>query len=98
MAQNDFNALRELLPSVLAEVARNTGRARQLKPVWDEIVGGQIARVTTPLTFEGTTLVVSVASPRWAHELEQREGDLKARLAQRLGKGTVSKISFRLAG
>ncbi|MHB8875512.1 MAG: DciA family protein [Myxococcaceae bacterium] len=90
--------LQELLPSVLARVARDTGRARQLKPLWDDAVGPAIARCATPLSLDGKVLVVSVSSPRWLAELEGREPELCARLAKLLGKGAVTSLRFQLAG
>jgi predicted nucleic acid-binding Zn ribbon protein len=90
--------LQELLPSVLARVARETGRARQLKPLWDDAVGASIARCASPLSLEGKTLVVSVTSPRWVAELQTREKELCARLEKALGKGAVLALRFQLAG
>ncbi len=93
-----MTSLKDLLPGVLAEVARSTGRARQLKPVWDDVVGPAIARSATPLALEGTTLVVGVSSMHWASELGRREDELRERLAKKLGRGTVSRLRFRLSG
>ena len=91
-------SLQQLLPGVLAQVAKETGRARQLKPLWDEVVGPAIARNSCPLALAGTSLVVSVASPRWETELVRREPELKERLQRKLGKGTVTKLVFRISG
>ena len=83
---------------MLARVARDTGRARQLKPLWDDAVGPAIARCATPLSLEGKTLVVSVVNPRWVAELSGREDELCQRLATKLGKGAVTSLRFQLAG
>jgi predicted nucleic acid-binding Zn ribbon protein len=98
VALRNLIPLKELLPSVLAQVARDTGRARQLKPIWDDAVGPTIARCATPLSLEGKTLVVSVASPHWATELQGREKELRDRLTKVLGKGAVTLLRFRIAG
>ncbi len=98
MASRELTPLKELLPTALARVARETGRARQLKPIWDEAVGPAIARCASPLALEGHTLVVSVASPRWEAELRSREADLCKRLESRLGKGAVTSLRFQLSG
>ncbi len=97
MAWRQMTKVDELLSSVLSEVARQTGRARQLKPIWDEVVGQTIAQSATPLALEGQRLVVSVAEQRWADELAAREKELVIRLSQKLGKGTVSRLVFRVA-
>ena len=86
------------MPVVLAQVAKDSGRARQLKPIWDEVVGPSIARSAVPFALEGTHLVVSCTTARWQHELSRREGELTERLSKKLGKGTVTRVIFRLAG
>jgi predicted nucleic acid-binding Zn ribbon protein len=98
VSERDLSSLKDLLPAVLAQVAKDTGRARQLKPIWDEVVGPQIARWSAPLSLEGSTLVVSVNGSRWVNELAKREGELRERLGKRLGKSSVTKLVFRLAG
>ena len=98
MAPREPMSLQQLLPGVLAQVARETGCARQLKPLWDEVVGPAIARNSSPLALAGTALVVSVASLRWQAELSRREPELKERLQRKLGKGTVTRLVFRIAG
>ena len=98
VASRDMSPLKELLPSVLAQVARDTGRARQLKPLWDDAVGPAISRCASPLSLEGKTLVVSASSPRWAAELQGREGELLKRLEKKLGKGAVTGLRFCVSG
>jgi predicted nucleic acid-binding Zn ribbon protein len=94
----ELQSVKDLLPSVLAQVAKDSGRAKQLKPIWDEVVGPSIARSAVPFTLEGTHLVVSCATARWQHELSRRESELRERLEKKLGKGTVTRVVFRLAG
>lgn len=98
VARREFQSLRELLPSVLARLAEDTGRARQLRPLWEDAVGPAIARAATPHALEGSTLVLSVSTARWATELSQREPELLARMREKLGKPLVTKLVFRLNG
>ena len=95
MAQHEFNDARTLLPNVLAKLARETGRAVTLGPVWNEVVGPVAARSTSPMWLEGTTLVVEAENPRWAKALDEQCVYILARLAERLGEGTVRRIVYR---
>lgn len=96
MARRDFTLAKALFPSVLAGIARRSGSARHLRPVWDEAMGEAIARCTEPISLEGGVLLIEVTSAGWAAELAQREDDLLERLRSRLGGGTVERLSFRI--
>lgn len=98
MASRDLSSIKDLLPAVLAQVARDTGRARQLKPIWVEVVGPVISRSATPYALEGTTLIISVVDAGWLAELSKRQPELLDRLKKKLGKGAITQLEFRLAG
>jgi predicted nucleic acid-binding Zn ribbon protein len=53
-------------------------------PEWDQLVGPQIATVTTPhfVTRDGT-LIVSVASAAWMQELQLMSPEILRKLGQR---------------
>jgi predicted nucleic acid-binding Zn ribbon protein len=95
MAQHEFTSARTLLPNVLARLAKETGRAQSLGPVWNEVVGPVAARSTTLLWLEGTTLVVETENPRWSSALDEQRAYILARLAERLGEGVVKRIVYR---
>jgi predicted nucleic acid-binding Zn ribbon protein len=95
MAGKTFSSLKELLPGVLAELARGTGSATRLAPVWDELVGPTIAKNARPLRFEGSTLVLLVTHPSWAGELERQGPELLTRLQERLGPRAPQRLVFR---
>jgi len=95
VARRQMSPIRSLLPSVLASLARETGDARALGALWEEAVGPAIARAARPRALRGSTLVVEVASARWASELEGRERELCERLGERLGTA-VRRLEFRL--
>jgi predicted nucleic acid-binding Zn ribbon protein len=88
--------MKELLPGILGRIAKESGRATHLAALWDELVGDTIARNTWPTAIEGGTLVITVASARWAHELSARESELCARVQEKLGKSVVRQLVFRL--
>ncbi len=96
VARRDLTSIRELLPSVLGELARTSGSAGPLQPVWEQIVGPTIARNASPLRFDRDALLILVASPGWTHELQQREQEIRGRLTAALGGRTVAKLVFRL--
>jgi predicted nucleic acid-binding Zn ribbon protein len=96
VAQREFASLRQLLPSVLARVARDSGSARPLRPIWEEAVGGTIARNAWPVSLKDGVLTVGVSSEAWARALAQREAELVGRLSERLGGGVVCRLAFRL--
>lgn len=95
MSQHDFSPARALLPSVLAKLSRETGKASHLTPVWEDAVGPVSAKHSSPLSLEGTTLHVRVESPRWIAALQQQETEILSRLAERLGEGVVTALVFR---
>lgn len=96
MNQREPVSTKALLPSVLTRLARDSGTARHLQPVWDQAVGGAISRCSRPLALHGTALTVGVTTPSWAEELRKREPELLLRLAEHLGRGAVEHISLRV--
>lgn len=66
-------------------------------PDWPEIVGPQIASVSTPVGFDRATLFVEVRSSAWLMELRMMERRLLAKLNAGRRKGKFTRIIFRLA-
>lgn len=72
-------------------------------PEWPELVGGQIATVTSPrsITADGT-LFVAVSTHSWMSELQMLERELVGRVNARLEKkgseARVSRIRWVLRG
>lgn len=96
MARREPQTLEQLLPHVLARLARQPGRGHSLEPVWSATVGAHIARHSRPASLEDGTLVLHVASPEWAHTLSRQEDTLREQLNTRLGPGAVSRLVFRV--
>jgi hypothetical protein len=86
--------MRDLLPAVLARLARESGQAERLLPVWAEIVGPQISRNARPRRLEGGALVIEVTAARWAQELGLQQATLCERLNGQLGRGAVQRLEF----
>lgn len=66
--------------------------------VWEEVVGARIAEHARPTAMEGRTLKVEVDSSTWQYELSSfRAAQIKSGINNRLGRGMIDKINFRLA-
>lgn len=86
--------MRDLLPAVLARLARESGQVERLLPIWIEVVGAQIARNARPRKLEGGALVIEVSAARWAQELSLQQTELCDRLNGRLGSSVVQRLEF----
>ena len=63
---------------------------------WDEAVGASVAAHARPVALDGDRLVVEVDEPGWATQLRFLETQLRARLDQVAGVGTVRSIEVRV--
>ena len=62
---------------------------------WPDVVGPQIARVTSPERMENGVLYVGVASAPWRAELSMKRLELIEKLNTRVGTRVLSDIRFR---
>lgn len=60
---------------------------------WESVVGPQLAGHTAPLRLQGGVLVLAASTPLWAAEVRQLGGVITRRVNERLGEGTVRKIT-----
>jgi hypothetical protein len=97
VAKRDFQAAQELLPHLLSKIAKESGSARGLLPIWEQVAGPVICRHAQPLAWEGNHLVFTVREALWLKALEAQEGELRARFKQLLGKGAPGRLVFRVA-
>jgi predicted nucleic acid-binding Zn ribbon protein len=84
----------QLLPGVLAQLARSSGNATHLQSAWEKIAGPGIAKQSTPLRIEGDTLVISVSDRNWVNELRKHEAQLRARLNAASPGLRISRLEF----
>ncbi|MGQ0506234.1 MAG: DciA family protein [Myxococcaceae bacterium] len=91
-----LSPLRELLPQVLAKLAKESGAGDRIAAVWNELVGPSIALNARPLALVGGVLTVRVNSPRWSNELTAQSKQLLQKLADALGPGYVRSLAFDL--
>lgn len=96
MPQDDLDPIKALLPRVLGSIAKDSGRAAHLQAVWEDAVGPQIGAQARPERVVEGALVLTVASARWAAELQARAPELCTRLSERLGPRTVERLIFQL--
>lgn len=66
-------------------------------PLWEEIVGAEIARVASPVGFNRETLFVEVRSSAWLMELQMMERSMLAALNENRRTGKFERIIFKLA-
>jgi len=62
---------------------------------WAEVVGEQIARVTTAQRIENGTLFVGVANGAWRNELSMKRLAIMEKLNRKAGAQVVKDIRFR---
>lgn len=97
MAQGTPRRLGEVLAQVLTRLARESGAAKPLGPVWEQVAGPAIARASRPLQVEGGTLRVEVQDAQWQATLAAQERELARRLEQAC-PGLASRLSFEVKG
>lgn len=78
------------LSGLLGDLVRARGwerhlRAARLHDAWEDIVGPQLARVSRPGRLRGGVLLVVVAEPRWATQLQYMTDQLSGRVAAETG-------------
>jgi len=92
-------------PVAMAKLAekflRGIGQQHRLRElgifdVWDQLVGGEIAKNAQPVSISDGRLIVAVSSSVWLNELGFARPKIKARLNRELGKGTIKDITFRI--
>ena len=62
---------------------------------WPEVVGEQIARVTTAQRMENGILYVGVANAAWRAELSMKRLEIREKLNRKAGATVVKEIRFR---
>jgi predicted nucleic acid-binding Zn ribbon protein len=62
---------------------------------WPEVVGEQIARVTTPQRIDNGVLFVGVRNATWRSELTMKRMEIIDKLNRRAGASIVKDIRFR---
>ena len=63
--------------------------------VWGRVVGDKIASQARPEAFKGGLLIVKVAGPVWAQELQFRKSELMHKLNAALEDELVKDIRFK---
>ena len=86
--------------AVLSSVLRELGIGQKIKQLnalelWNDVVGEQIARVTSPERIERGQLVVRVSKAPWRNELMFLKKEIIAKLNNALGEEIVKDIRFR---
>ena len=69
-----------------------------VRSTWEETVGTDVARHTSPRALRDGVLVVSVDHNGWATELRFQERRVLKLLDKRLGEGVVKRLEARVDG
>ncbi|MGE5314384.1 MAG: DciA family protein [Acidobacteriota bacterium] len=64
-------------------------------PLWPEIVGAQIAKVTEVERIDNGVLVIHVTNAPWRNELTFRRKEILAKIHQRMNGDVIKDIRFR---
>jgi predicted nucleic acid-binding Zn ribbon protein len=85
--------LGDILAPALERVGSRAVMAEaNLRKVWRDVVGEQVAAAATVRRLRGTVLDVDVSSDAWATELTYLAGEIVSKLNAKLGAGAVSEI------
>jgi len=83
------------LRAALDQAAPKTPLAA-LQAAWAEVVGEQIAAVTSPVSERNGEATVGCSDSVWAQELDLMQGQLLERLQERLGERAPQSLRFRV--
>lgn len=95
MSRREPTRVGKLLPGVLGQLARSSGDATHLTPIWEKVAGPGIAKQSAPSRIEGDTLLISVTDRNWANELGKHEPQLRSRLNAAIPGLRISRLEFR---
>ncbi len=95
MKDGAARSLAEILEAALQHSPLREGLHQQkVLSSWKEIVGEEIARHSEALALKDGILWVRVEGSAWSQELTLLKPQIKKRLEERLGKGTVNDVRF----
>ena len=69
-------------------------REYQAIGLWPELVGEQVAKVSTAVRVSDGTLFVKVKGSAWRQELIYMKRDILSRIEQEVGKGIILDIKY----
>jgi predicted nucleic acid-binding Zn ribbon protein len=98
-SDDEFTSLQAALDGVVRELGGPALSSASLSGVfgqWREVVGDAIADHADPISIDAGRLVVAVDQPGWATQLRFLEGDLVARIGERVGPGVVTSLEVRV--
>lgn len=87
------------MSDVLSSILKNRGwdtiiRERRVFEIWEEAVGGPIARNAQPDRIERGVLIVRVRSSSWAQEMTYMKDRIITRLNEKLSRQLVTDMRF----
>ncbi|MBI2343085.1 MAG: DUF721 domain-containing protein [Deltaproteobacteria bacterium] len=95
---SSLTAVGTLLEQVLGGKPRTAQKIRQhaLWPIWEQVVGSQIAAHAQPVRMQGTVLILAVSSPSWVQELTMMRRELLAKIHEQIDPLLMTDIRCEL--
>jgi predicted nucleic acid-binding Zn ribbon protein len=95
--RKNFAPLSEVIDKVLRQCRPQQDQALlKVWEIWDQAVGAAIAPNARPVAFNGSVLLVHVASATWLHHLHFLEREMISKLNAVLGDGKVQAIKLKV--
>jgi len=96
---SDQKTTPQILGDVLSSILKNRGwdtiiRERRVFEVWEDAVGGPIARNAQPDRIERGVLIVRVRNSSWSQEMTYMKDRIIARLNEKLPRQMVTDMRF----
>ena len=90
-----MKSIKTVLNTYLFKTGLDVGvNQQQAVNIWPKTVGKKIAENTTAQDVEHGVLIVRVASPIWAQELQFQKKEVLFKINAALGKKTIKDIRF----
>jgi hypothetical protein len=96
---SDPVSIGEVVDSLLADdlFARGVPVATLIR-AWPALVGEGLAKATTPISLEGTTLTIRADDGPWGAQARYFTEQIRERAEQALGPGSVTSVRVVVAG
>jgi predicted nucleic acid-binding Zn ribbon protein len=88
--------MNELLKEFMKRIPQKAELKRgMILHIWPQIVGSRIQSATKDLKFRGSTLIVTVASEAWRHEIHANRYSIAKKLNEKVDSDVVKEIVVR---
>ncbi len=97
MNKREPQVIKDVLGTVLEQLrSKKPHPLAQLLQEWKKVAKGKIAAHTKPVAWKNKCLIVNVDSSGYLYELNLQREKILNKLKERLGKGKVSQLRFKI--